>query len=271
MHRRPRVSWQGSGCSKRGHFPGCWVGSSSPSLPTGHCQGNLALCRCRETVFNPAFHSGPAPWQGGDIRHPATMLPDSRNLSRRHPGVPPGRTLPCTLLMLFILPTPQGRARARLAPEGMLGGENSCGQGAGTSPRWSRAWRGSRGDTKGFFPPSCKIFPSRARQRGAVRGAGKGFGELPCPSCHVPHRSCRVTATGHRAAIGERGTGRMGPQRPPALRGCASRAPPNLLRILCDMAMGVQRCPSASGQDPDPHPAHGASLLGWHGQCSGKG
>lgn len=73
------------------------------------------------------------------------------------------------------------------------------------------------------------------------------------------------------AAKGEQGTGRMCPQRPPALQGCASRAPPNL-HILHDMATGLQQGPSASGQDPDPHPPHEASLwLDWHRRCSEKG
>lgn len=71
---------------------------------------------------------------------------------------------------------------------------------------------------------------------------------------------------GHR---GKQSTGRMGPRRPPALRGCARGTPPNLLHILHDRALGLHWGPSASGQDPDPHSKR--HRCGWAGMGDSRG
>lgn len=69
--------------------------------------------------------------------------------------------------------------------------------------------------------------------------------------------------------MGEQGTGRMGPHRPPAQWGWATRVPQNFLRVLHGMAKGLQWGPSALGQHSDPHPLCETSL-GWAGTGRGN-
>lgn len=61
----------------------------------------------------------------------------------------------------------------------------------------------------------------------------------------------------------------MGPHRPPAQWGWATRAPQHFLHVVFDRDTGLQWGPSASGQQPAPHPLCETSL-GWAGMAKGN-
>lgn len=228
MHRRPRVSLQGGGCSGRGHFPGCWVGCASPSLPAArcHCQGNLALRRRRETVFNLGFPGGAAPWRGGDIRHPATALPE-RGRARGRPadtlGVSPGRTLHAPVLSIL----PRDVPGPCWLPEGCSGGRGQRRAPAGAAQP-GEAPRKQRGDFSHPSPISPRAVPAgstlQQRKMQPVQSCmGCRRGSPPSPP-HVPPvfwGSCvpwELPGDSHGPSGGQ-DTGRMGPQRSLALQG----------------------------------------------------
>lgn len=79
-----------------------------------------------------------------------------------------------------------------------------------------------------------------------------------CPQqAHVPWE---LPGDGHESS----GHGKAKSPKASYPQGCASRASENLLHILCDMAVGLQRGPSASGRtQTTTHPMR--HLCGWAG------